>query len=303
MSISAAKKSVFGPATTSTEASAGTSFCCASTSFSTVKLSRAERRRDRAVAVAIRARRCRARRGPGRSRPCAACPGPTLIRPLVSSCSPSDGDALGPAVVLEHDGAELLRRCTGCARGGCLSASMYSTCHLLRGVPVLVEAVAEAREVVGPVEDLDADRLLQPLQDLARLIRQRELLGGRQVPPLVVPRREVVDARRGSRARRATLATASVPKRACRPENDARDLAPLAEHVEQRADEPGERQAEYHCCHSGRAKRIATRGEHERDAEPSEKSENSFQHDRYPRHRSLSTDLAVRNSPNVMKLR
>ena len=36
MSISGAKKSVFGPATTSTDASAGTSFCCASTSLSTV---------------------------------------------------------------------------------------------------------------------------------------------------------------------------------------------------------------------------------------------------------------------------
>ena len=39
MSISAGKKSVFGPATISTEASAGTCFCCASTSVSAVKLS------------------------------------------------------------------------------------------------------------------------------------------------------------------------------------------------------------------------------------------------------------------------
>jgi hypothetical protein len=39
MSISPGKKSVLGPATTTTDASAGTAFCCASTTLSVSKLS------------------------------------------------------------------------------------------------------------------------------------------------------------------------------------------------------------------------------------------------------------------------
>ena len=100
-----------------------------------------------------------------------------------------------------------------------------------------------------------------------------------QVPALVVPRREVVDGDQDARARRATLAAASVPKRACRPENDCADLAPLAEDVEQRADEAGDRQAVVLLLPLGLEEADRHRGEDERDAEPAEQSENAFQHD------------------------
>ena len=69
---------------------------------------------------------------------------------------------------------------------------------------------------------------------------------------------EIVDARPGSPARRSRCRPRAMPSRACAPRERSRDLAPLAEDVEQRADQAGERQALYHCCHSGRVKRIAT---------------------------------------------
>ena len=188
MSISAGKKSVFGPATTSTDASAGTCFSCASTSVSAAKV----------VGRRAPPRSCCSRSGRCASVLCSPWPWTkytfccfpctTLIRPLVSSCSPSEvtrsvrpsySNTTVPAAVILYWFA---------SAGRSLDVDVLDL-QLLREVLVLVEALAKPRRTVGPVEHADLHRLLQALQHLLRLIRQRELLGGRQVPPLVVPRR------------------------------------------------------------------------------------------------------------------
>ena len=83
----------------------------------------------------------------------------------------------------------------------------------------------------------------------------------------------------------------------------SRDFAPLAEDVEQRAGEPGQRQAVVPLLPFRPVNRMATAAKTSATPSHPRSPRTRFNIDRYPRHRSLSTDLAVRNSPNVMKLR
>ena len=162
------------------------------------------------------------------------------------------------------------------ASAGRFSGSMYSTSQLLRDVLVFLEARAEPLEVVGAREDRGLHRLGQPLQHLLRLVRQRELARRRQVPPLVVARGQVVD--RGQDAEHDEDAGGGERAEARLPAGEVtRDLAPLAEDVEQRADQAADGQAvppaPFRPQEADR-----DRGEDERDAEPAEESEKSFQH-------------------------
>ena len=213
------------------------------------------------------------------------------------------GHPLGAAVVLEHDRAGAVILYSLASAGRC-SRSMYSTFTCFE---TYWYSSSRSRNRGNPsVRSKTRTRtgLVQALQDLLGLIRQRELLGGRQVPPLVVPRRQVVDRHQDREhdrdARHGQAAETRLP-----PGERSRDLAPLAEDVQKRAGETRQRQAVVPLLPFRPREANRHRGEHQRHAEPSEKSEHSFQHRSigYPRHRSLSTDLAVRNSPKVMKLR
>ncbi len=199
----------------------------------------------------------------------------TLISPLVRSCSASD-----------------VTRCTRpsysstivpsafsfsfSASDGRFSGSMYSTCSCLRHVLVFLEARPEALEVFGARKDRGLDRLGQALQHLLGLVRQRVLARRRQVPPLVVPLGQVVDGRQNGQddehARRRERAVARLPAREI-----ARDLAPLAEHVEQDADEAADGESVPPSPFRPQVPN-RDRGEDEGDAQPAQESEKSFQH-------------------------
>ena len=91
------------------------------------------------------------------------------------------------------------------------------------------------------------------------------------------------------------------------PREHLRDLPPLAEHVDQDAHQARPREVERVLILRRQPEADGDRREDQRRAEPADETENSIHHfptsGAYPRHRSLSTDLAVRNRPNVMKLR
>ena len=71
---------------------------------------------------------------------------------------------------------------------------------------------------------------------------------------------------------------ATVPNRVFTSGEGARHVAPLAEHVEQRADEAAASARPWTMLPSGFRNLIATAANDQRDAEPAEKSENSLQH-------------------------
>jgi hypothetical protein len=102
---------------------------------------------------------------------------------------------------------------------------------VLRVVLILVKPVPEALEIFAPREHRRANRFVEPLQHFFRLLRQRVLLGGGQVPTLVVTVGQVVDgcenAEHDEDARDREGAEARLPSREL-----ANDFAPLAEHVE-----------------------------------------------------------------------
>ncbi len=145
---------------------------------------------------------------------------------------------------------------------------------LLRQVGVLREPVPVLGRAVD-VERLDDQRLIQTRHDLPGLIRKRELAAGRQVPPLVLPVRDPVDrdedAEHDQHARGGNRAVLDVPSL-----KRARDVAPLAERVQCRDDEPAERQALIP-GRQVRAREAQDDGGHdEQDAYPPEKSEESL---------------------------
>ncbi len=187
-------------------------------------------------------------------------------------------DPLGAAVVLEHDGAEALDLVLVRQRRTALDVDVLDR-HLVGDVAVLVEARAEAIEVVGTIEHPHDDRTLEALQHLLRLVRERELLRRGQVPPLVVPRRDVVDAHE-NRQHDGDAGERQRAESRLSPGEGADHVAPLTEDVEQCADEAGDGER----CDPAlepldpghEAQR--ERREHQHDAEPAEKTENSFQH-------------------------
>ena len=84
--------------------------------------------------------------------------------------------------------------------------------------------------------------MLEPLDDLAGLIGQRELAGLGQIPALVLARRDPIDAHEDAEHQhhagggdRPVLHFPAAER--------ARDVTPLREAVEDRDREPGERQA------------------------------------------------------------
>ena len=80
-----------------------------------------------------------------------------------------------------------------CASIGLLFASMYSVVTCLDMVAVFREPIAILGRVVD-VEHLDDERLIQAGQNLLRLVGQRELAAGRQIPALVLAVGDPVDA-------------------------------------------------------------------------------------------------------------
>ncbi len=149
--------------------------------------------------------------------------------------------------------------------------------HLARDVLVFLELVPITLHVVLLREHHDVQRRVELLQDGACLVRETELLGGREVPPLVLPRADVVDgdenAEDHERADDGQRAVAGLAAR-----EQLRDVAPLAEDVDEQADEAGVREV-------GRVlilRRIAEAdrhgGEYRRKAQPADESDDSIQH-------------------------
>ena len=174
--------------------------------------------------------------------------------------------------------------------------------HVLRLVGVGVETVAEAAEVGVEIVDGELHRRVERLQHLDRLLRQAVGLVLGQVPALVLPDAEIVDcdddAERDQDADEAHRPVARLPL-----VEERDDVLPLPEHVDQDADEPGAQDVVEvrQPALKIEAPADADGAEDQRDADPPDDADNLFHHQ--PRHRSLSTALAVRNSPNAMKLR
>ncbi len=184
-------------------------------------------------------------------------------------------DALDAAVVLEHDRAERVLLEPLRERRPLLGVDVLDL-ELLRHVLVLLEPRAEPPEVLRSREHRRTHRLGQSLEHLLRLIGERVLVRRRQVPALVVAARQIVDGREDAEhdqdARERQRAEARLASGEL-----AGDLAPLAEHVEERADQPRQRERAVPLPFRPEL-RDGDRREDERDAEPAEKSENSFQH-------------------------
>jgi hypothetical protein len=86
------------------------------------------------------------------------------------------------------------------------------------------------------------------------------------------------------------------------PTERAGDFAPLAQRVEHDAHQAADGGV-IRVLIPGRTEQTDRHpGKHQQRADPSDDSKDGVKHD-YPRQRSLSTDLAVRNKPKVMKLR
>ncbi len=116
--------------------------------------------------------------------------------------------------------------------------------HFGRRVPVFGELILQRLQVARAafVERLHRQRLLEVGEDLLRLVGQRELVGGGQIPALVLARGNPVqhhedgEEQHGAAHRDRPVPDVAPPKR-------SGDVAPLAEHVERGHDEAGEREA------------------------------------------------------------
>ena len=182
---------------------------------------------------------------------------------------------------------------------------MYSVLIWLETYSVLAQAIAQALRRAFLGEHLHLERGVELGQHVSALIRQAELLAGRQIPALVLLLADVVhrdeDAQHDEDAGAGQRAVAGPAAR-----HGLGDFPPLARRVENPAGDACIDQVRRVLIEFREAQPLRQteddcgRGEDERRAEPPE-SAKDFRH--YPRHRSLSTDLTVRNSPNEMKLR
>ena len=204
----------------------------------------------------------------------------TLIRPLVSSCSPSDVDPFDPAVVLERHRAELLH--LEALRLGRAAIDVDVLDRDLVGA--YWYSSSRSRNRSKPSERSNTrmfDRPFEPLQHLLGLIGQRELLGRGQVPPLVPSRGQVVDPDQDREHHRDAGKRQRAEARLPAGER-ANDLAPLAEDVEERADQARDRQPVVERLLLGPEEADRDGCKDQRDAEPAEKSEDAFQHELSP---------------------
>jgi hypothetical protein len=148
------------------------------------------------------------------------------------------GGALGASLVVEDERAG--RRLIGLRDRRLLVGVDVLGADVLRDVLVLLQLVAVAREVEILGEHRDLKRRIELGQHAARLIGQAELLGGRQVPALVLARADVVDRDEDAEDdEHAGSRQGAVPRLAVR--KDAYHLAPFAGGVGEDADEAGER--------------------------------------------------------------
>ncbi len=172
---------------------------------------------------------------------------------------------------------------------------------LARPVLVGVEARTEPIEVRRLIEHHEPRGRSQAAQQLVRLLRQAVLLVLRQIPSLVAAIRQVVDrdedAQHDDDARRGNRSVARIP---ALEERD--DLAPLSECVDQDERKSGVGTIRRVLIPLGLREANDQRAEDEDDTDPTEDAEDPLHHG-HPLHRSTSTDRAVRNSPNAMKLR
>ena len=200
----------------------------------------------------------------------------TLISPLVSSCSPSD---VTRSTRPSYSNATVPNCCTSkrCASAGRRSTSMYSTETLS---DAYLYSSRRSRNRSNPsVRSKTRIRTgrSRPCRTFLRLLRQRELLRGGQVPPLVPPRRQVVDAdENGENDRDAGKGQRSESRLPARERPN--DFTPLAQDVEQRADQAGDRQPGVERLQLGTKEPDRDGGKDQCDTEPAEESENSFQH-------------------------
>ena len=179
------------------------------------------------------------------------------------------------SVVLEDDGPErVLLQLLG-ERRTLLRVDVFHF-QLLRDVLVFLEAAAKPLEVFGARKDRRLHGLGQPLQHFLRLVRQRVLARRGQVPPFVVPLGQIVDGGQDGEdddhARSGERAVARLPAGKI-----TSDLAPLAEHVEQDADEATDGES-VPPAPFGPQVADRDRGKYEGHAEPAQESEKSLQH-------------------------
>ena len=200
----------------------------------------AERRGNRAVAVAIGLRRGFLLAVPLRE----------VHLPLLSRHHLDDavgdlllgiiGDALGASFVVEDDRAVLLNLILLGDRRLLVGIDVLGR-DLLRRVLVFLDLVLILREVGLAREHHYLQRRVELREDGATLIGQAELLVHRQVPPLVLLGADVIDgdqdAEHDEHAEARERPVARLPSL-----EHVRDLAPLPERVEQNADETADRQ-------------------------------------------------------------
>ena len=148
--------------------------------------------------------------------------------------------ALGAALVAQDDRSVLLdgmllRDCRLSVRVDVLGF------HLFRAALVLPQSIAKSLELGLAVEHQELERCIQLGQDVSPLIGQRVLLRGRQVPALALLLRDVVDrdqdGEHDHHARGRQSALTRLPSR-----EHARDLAPLADRVNDHAGQSRPRQ-------------------------------------------------------------
>ena len=153
--------------------------------------------------------------------------------------------------------------------------------HLLRRVRVFVQPIPVRPEAVLLGEDRHLERCVQALEHLHRLRRQRELAGGGQVPALVLARRDVVERRQDREnheyGRHRNRAEARRP-----PGEQPGHLAPLAERVQQDADQAAPRQPARVRLPLRLDEEDGDRGQHEHGPQPPDRVECSFQHRAIP---------------------
>ena len=210
------------------------------------------------------------------------------------------GGAFDAALVLEDDGAVRLHLVLPRADRIAVDVDVLDV-HLRRDVGVLVEPVAVAGELRLAREDQHGDRRLQRLEHAPRLGRQRVLLRGGQVPADVLPRQDVVggdeDAQRQRHAGGRQRALARLPAA-----EERQDAAPLAQRVDRHQGQSGHGRPPPELLLLRQREADHERREDQGHAGPSESLQDPVRHRPYPRHRSLSTDFAVRNRPKAMKL-
>jgi hypothetical protein len=165
----------------------------------------------------------------------------------------------------------------------------------------LAQPRPEPLEIFGLIEHEELDRRLESLQQLHGLLRQAVLAVRREVPPPVLLRRQVVDGNQNAEHHQnADAGNRAVPCIA--PPEESDDFAPLSDGVEQHERQSGPRRIDRVLIPLGPEHADRQGAEDERHTDITEDAEKSL-HDDQPLHRSVSTDRAVRNNPNAMKLR